>query len=72
MRMEPGAVTVAHDHVGMEEFLVLEGDLVDDDGATFGPGDFVSYEARTHHSSHTERGCLLAVFEWRRPESGQA
>jgi hypothetical protein len=36
MRMEPGAVTIAHDHPGMEEFLILEGDLVDSDGATFG------------------------------------
>ena len=32
MRMEPGAVTIAHDHPGMEEFLILEGDLVDSDG----------------------------------------
>ena len=36
MRMEPGAVTIAHDHAGMEEFLVLEGDLVDSDGTVFG------------------------------------
>ena len=34
MRMEPGAVTIAHDHAGMEEFLILEGDLVDSDGTT--------------------------------------
>ncbi len=68
MRMEPGAVTIAHDHAGMEEFLVLEGDLVDSDGTTFGPGDFVSYEAGTHHNSWTEGGCLIAVFEWRKPE----
>ena len=67
MRMEPGAVTIAHDHPGMEEFLILEGDLVDSDGTAFGPGDFVSYEAGTHHNSWTETGCLLAVFEWRRP-----
>ena len=40
MRMQPGAVTIAHDHAGMEEFLVLEGDLVDSDGSVFGPGDF--------------------------------
>jgi anti-sigma factor ChrR (cupin superfamily) len=66
MRMEPGAVTIANDHPGMEEFLVLEGDLVDSDGTTFGPGDFVSYEAGTHHNSWTETGCLLAVFEWRK------
>jgi hypothetical protein len=31
MRMEPGAVTIAHDHPGMEEFLILKGDLVDSD-----------------------------------------
>jgi anti-sigma factor ChrR (cupin superfamily) len=49
MRMQPGAVTIAHDHPGMEEFLILEGDLVDSDGTVFGPGDFVSYEAGTHH-----------------------
>ncbi len=66
MRMQPGAVTIAHEHEGMEEFLVLEGDLVDSDGTTFGPGDFVCYELGTHHDSWTETGCLLAVFEWRR------
>jgi anti-sigma factor ChrR (cupin superfamily) len=65
--MEPGAVTIAHDHRFTEEFLVLEGDLVDSDGSVFGPGDFVSYDAGTHHNSRTESGCLLAVFEWRRP-----
>ena len=67
MRMAPGAETIAHDHPGMEEFLILEGDLVDSDGAVFGPGDLVSYEAGTHHNSWTETGCVLAVFEWRRP-----
>jgi hypothetical protein len=40
MRMEPGAVTIAHDHAGMEEFLVLQGDLVDSDGKIFGPRRF--------------------------------
>ena len=65
--MEPGAVTIAHDHAGMEEFLILEGDLVDSDGTIFGPGDFVSYDAGTHHNSWTETGCLIAVFEWQRP-----
>jgi anti-sigma factor ChrR (cupin superfamily) len=66
MRMEPGAVTIAHEHAGMEEFLILEGELIDDDGAAFGPGDFVSYEDGTTHNSRTETGCLIAVFEWRR------
>jgi anti-sigma factor ChrR (cupin superfamily) len=38
MRMDPGAVPIAHHHPGMEEFLILEGDLVDSDGSVFGPG----------------------------------
>jgi anti-sigma factor ChrR (cupin superfamily) len=65
MRMEPGAVTIEHEHAGMEEFLILEGDLVDSDGAVFGPGDFVSYRPGTRHNSRTENGCVIAVFEWR-------
>ena len=67
MRMQPGAVTISHEHEGMEEFLILEGELVDDDGTVFGPGDFVSYEPGTVHNSWTETGCLIAVFEWRPP-----
>jgi anti-sigma factor ChrR (cupin superfamily) len=71
MRMEPGAVTIEHEHQGLEEFLILEGDLVDSDGTRFTAGDFVSYEAGTRHNSWSEGGCLLAVFEWRRPEASQ-
>lgn len=65
MRMQPGAQAIAHVHPGYEEFLVLEGELVDSDGAVFKPGDFVSFAPGTHHSSRTETGCLLLVFEWR-------
>jgi anti-sigma factor ChrR (cupin superfamily) len=67
MRMQPGAVTIAHEHAGMEEFLILEGDLVDSDGSVFGPGDFVSYEGGTLHNSWTVGGCVIAVFEWQKP-----
>jgi anti-sigma factor ChrR (cupin superfamily) len=65
MRMQPGSRTIEHVHAGMEEFLILEGELIDEDGAVFGPGDFVSYEPGTRHDSRTETGCLIAVFEWR-------
>ena len=65
MRMEPGAETIAHDHPGYEEFVVLEGELIDSDGAVFKTGDFVSFAPGTRHSSRTETGCVLAVFEWR-------
>jgi anti-sigma factor ChrR (cupin superfamily) len=65
MRMQPGATTIEHEHAGMEEFLILDGDLVDSDGTVFGPGDFVSYDGGTHNS-WTVGGCLIAVFEWAR------
>jgi anti-sigma factor ChrR (cupin superfamily) len=68
MRMEPGAVTIAHDHAWMEDCLVLEGDLVDSAGTRFGPGDFVIYDAGTHNISWTETGWLIAVFVWRPPD----
>lgn len=64
MRMQPGAVTIAHVHGGTEDFLILKGELVDDDGCVFKPGDFVSYAPGTEHKSWTDTGCLIAVFEW--------
>jgi anti-sigma factor ChrR (cupin superfamily) len=66
MRMQPGAAVLPHRHPGMEEFLILEGDLIDSDGRMFSRGDFVSYDAGTQHHSRTEQGCLIAVFEWRK------
>jgi anti-sigma factor ChrR (cupin superfamily) len=65
MRMQPGAVTIEHDHRGFEEFLVIEGELIDSDGTVFKAGEFVSFDPGTRHWSRTETGCLLAVFEWR-------
>ena len=65
MRMEPGAQTIAHTHRFWEDFMVLEGHLIDDDGTVFGPGDHITYDPGTHHNSRTEDGCLLIVFERR-------
>jgi len=67
MRMAPGAVTIPHDHDGMEEFMILEGSITDSDGSVFGPGDFVSYRPGTRHNSWSGPGCLLLVFEWQPP-----
>ncbi len=70
MRVEPGAVTIAHDHAGMKEVLiVVDGDLVDDDEAVFHPSEVVCYDAATHHNSRTETGCTIVVFEWRRGQT---
>lgn len=69
MRMDPGSHTIAHTHQGMEDFLILEGELIDDDGATFGAGDFVSYKPGTRHNSYTKSGCLLIGFDWGKPSA---
>ena len=47
MRMQPGAETIAHDHPGFEEFLVIEGELIDSDGTVFKAGEFVSFAPGT-------------------------
>ncbi len=65
MRMQPGAVVFEHTHPGYEDFVLLEGELIDTDGTVYKAGDFVSFEPGTRHGSRTETGCLLAVFEWK-------
>lgn len=69
MRLQPGARTIPHDHPGYEDFLLLEGELTDSDGRVLHPGDFVSYPPGSRHNSWTDKGCLIAVFEWR-PDRG--
>jgi len=44
-RMEPGARSDAHEHSGAEEFLVLEGRLIDNDGTVYGPGELFAQPA---------------------------
>ena len=43
IRFKPGASSVPHEHVGQEEFLVLEGELEDCDGKIMKAGDYVVY-----------------------------
>ena len=72
MRMDPGAVTIPHEHDGVEDFLVIDGDLIESDGTVLGPGDFVSYPPGSHHNSRTEKGCLLFVCEWGKPDNEES
>jgi anti-sigma factor ChrR (cupin superfamily) len=60
-KMEPGAATVPHKHVGDEEFLIIQGDLRDHDGVEYGRGDFVGVRDGTVHNSTTKHGCIIAV-----------
>jgi anti-sigma factor ChrR (cupin superfamily) len=61
-RMEPGAVTTPHEHTCRESFIILEGELIDNDGYVYRPGDFVMLGEGTQHSSTAPDGCLIAVF----------
>ena len=61
-KLEPGTKTILHIHSGYEEFLILDGELIDSDGTIFKKGDFISYEPNSSHSSFTEKGCLILTF----------
>ncbi len=62
IRFEPGSQSHRHVHDGSEQFLVLDGDLTDDDGVVFKTGDFVRFEPGSEHSSYSEHGCTLLVI----------
>ncbi len=62
LRMAPGASSAPHEHVGYEEFLVLDGELTDSDRTVYRRGDFVSLKPCSKNVSHTVSGCTLAVF----------
>ncbi len=57
-KMEPGYTTIPHEHRGNEEFLVLSGDVTDNDGTVYREGDLVLMKAGTQHCSHTVNGCV--------------
>lgn len=61
-RMAPGSRSTPHRHGGAEEFYVIEGEIIDDDGTVYRPGDVVWLDGGTEHYSYTETGCLVAVF----------
>ena len=62
LKMDPGAKSLPHMHVGFEEFLILEGELTDADKKVFKKGDFITFGPGTTHSSHSKDGCLILVF----------
>ena len=62
LRMQPGARSNPHEHTGFEEFLVVDGELVDCDGQVFNSGDYVRFQPGSKHSSHSPGGCTLLVI----------
>ena len=67
MRMAPGAATIPHEHSRREEYLILEGEAIEDDGTVLKPGDWVVYEPGSRHSTRTVTGCLLLGLDWDPP-----
>ena len=62
-RMAPGTTLPDHMHVGIEQSYVLEGALVDHEGACTA-GNFVWRKAGSRHSAHAPDGCLvLGMFQ---------
>jgi mannose-6-phosphate isomerase-like protein (cupin superfamily) len=61
-KMAPGSSSQPHEHTCHEQFLVLEGEVTDNDGHVYKSGDFVLLKQGTQHFSHTKTGATLAVF----------
>lgn len=68
-RMAPGTSSTPHMHTADEHFLVLEGDITDNDGYQYRSGDLVLLEKGTEHFSTSKNGCILAVFIGTREKS---
>ena len=62
LKMDPETKSLSHKHTNYEEFLMLDGELIDPDNKIFKKGDFVTFEPGSGHSSHTKNGCLILVF----------
>jgi len=62
LRMNAGARSQPHEHTGHEEFLVVDGELIDCDGQVFKRGDYVRFQPDSKHSSSTADGCTLLVI----------
>ena len=62
LKMDPETKSLPHEHTNYEEFLMLDGELIDPDNKVFKKGDFVTFEPGSSHSSFTKSGCLILVF----------
>ena len=62
LKMEPGAKSKLHEHTNFEEFIILDGELIDPDKQVFKKGDIVTFPPGSNHSSYTDVGCLILVF----------
>ena len=62
VHFEPDSSSNFHRHNGYEEFYVIDGELIDDDGKVFKKGDNIKFEKGSEHSSYSKTGCTLLVI----------
>ena len=62
VHFEPGAISIPHEHLAFEEFVVLEGEFIEHDGTVYRPGDCVSLSPGSQHCTKSETGATAAVF----------
>ena len=62
LKMQSGAKSKLHEHTNFEEFIMLDGELIDADNKVFKKGDIVTFEPGSSHSSYSQNGCLILVF----------
>ncbi len=61
-KMEPGAIVPLHEHTAIEQTYMLEGSLVDQEGAAL-PGHFVWRPGGHVHQAYSPNGAvLLSIF----------
>lgn len=60
-RFEPGAQAPLHEHTGLEQTYVIEGELRDHDGVLTA-GNFAVREAGSVHAAFSETGSLHIAF----------
>ena len=58
IRMQPGAETIWHEHKGMEDYLILEGDLIEPDGTRLKAG----ISSTIRRAANTTRAARQGVF----------
>lgn len=61
-KMEPGARSAPHRHGGAEEFVIIEGEIIDNDGTVYRAGDVVWLAGGTEHTSYAPNGAIIAVY----------
>ncbi len=62
VRFAPGGSSIPHEHLGFEEFVILDGELIEHDGTIYRTGDCVSLPKGSCHVTRSETGATVAVF----------